>query len=892
MKKLYALLLTMAFASPAFAQVAIPVTNAATTGTVLNETAIVNSSNDAVVAATTNTTVPAYIVIAGAGTAGQSQLAITGPAPCIMDSTIANAAGWFFVVNSTTVAGDCHAQSATPSAGTWVVGYLDSSSTTAGSAAQVDVTPFVFGGAGSGGSSGFPITLGSTSVAAGSTITSISGLTLASPTMTGTINAGGATQFKLPTVAGYTTSAAGEIGYDTSLLNWHVNIAGQDNFMATLVQTPTLTNGDCPELEEVGEWWELQDSGHPCGTSSSGGATLAANTFTGPQTAPSFATDGSGVAGAYVQENAAGTASTTWTTGATTSNTIAGFATVPVTGDLIDCIVSTSPTCQLTDTGVLASAVASALTTSGTGAATLSGHTLNVPTPTLSALGGAPLASPAFTGTPTAPTAATGTNTTQVATTAFVLANAGSGGGGTTTDALTLNNGGAGAASGTTFNGSAPVTLSFNTIGAQQALTLTNTGTSGPATLLAGALNIPDYNSGGTCTGTDNEVCILNSSGVAVTTPQIFVSPTSNNIGFETTTPVQTFEFAGTRGLEVPLHTTTYAVTSGTCSSTAATCTITGGAALGVGPGVVILGYGAGSTLEAACFTAATSTSITFGDPNSNVCSTTGRGIWGSTAQSIGSGENILLLVDYSSNGPATPPNFWLGQDGNLEFDTAVPTANNVQGEVVAFDTSIFSNQGYFLGNSNGSARIGAINTSGSGILNGDSNYVLLTNSNTASRNVATQSITSTGTFASTATAITAAKTVAYPANSSAASATVSGQMEADCEIFWQQSTAVSTAQFGVSLSAAVTSLTVLDEDFNGTTVTSSSPTVVTAASTATPTSPVITPSTTGTTNWTHMRLIMNPGTTTAPVVSLFANSGSASDAVVIQPQTGCTSWH
>lgn len=37
----------------------------------------------------------------------------------------------------------------------------------------------------------------------------------------------------------------------------------------------------------------------------------------------------------------------------------------------------------------------------------------------------APLASPALTGTPTAPTATVGTDTTQIATTAFVLANAG-----------------------------------------------------------------------------------------------------------------------------------------------------------------------------------------------------------------------------------------------------------------------------------------------------------------------------------------------------------------------------------------------------------------------------------------------------------------------------------
>ena len=41
----------------------------------------------------------------------------------------------------------------------------------------------------------------------------------------------------------------------------------------------------------------------------------------------------------------------------------------------------------------------------------------------------APLASPALTGTPTAPTATLGTNTTQIATTAFVIANAGTSGG-------------------------------------------------------------------------------------------------------------------------------------------------------------------------------------------------------------------------------------------------------------------------------------------------------------------------------------------------------------------------------------------------------------------------------------------------------------------------------
>lgn len=75
----------------------------------------------------------------------------------------------------------------------------------------------------------------------------------------------------------------------------------------------------------------------------------------------------------------------------------------------------------------------------------------------------APLASPTLTGTPTAPTAANGTNTTQVATTAFVLANAGSGGspGGADTQ-IQFNNAGAFAGSaGLTFDGT---TFKTNTI--------------------------------------------------------------------------------------------------------------------------------------------------------------------------------------------------------------------------------------------------------------------------------------------------------------------------------------------------------------------------------------------------------------------------------------------
>jgi hypothetical protein len=66
-----------------------PEPNDGTTGTTLNGTAIVNTSNNAINAGTGNTTIPSYIVIGGAGTTGSAILASSGLALCTMDSTIA-----------------------------------------------------------------------------------------------------------------------------------------------------------------------------------------------------------------------------------------------------------------------------------------------------------------------------------------------------------------------------------------------------------------------------------------------------------------------------------------------------------------------------------------------------------------------------------------------------------------------------------------------------------------------------------------------------------------------------------------------------------------------------------------------------------------------------------
>ena len=172
----------------------------------------------------------------------------------------------------------------------------------------------------------------------------------------------------------------------------------------------------------------------------------------------------------------------------------------------------------------------------------------------------------------------------------------GGSGGGTTTNALTMNNSGSGASSGTTFNGSAAETISYNTIGAQPLLTNPVTGPGSGATVghLAvmgnasgtsitdggavpsvgtwGALNYPSWSSGtpfvkmtaagtfsldtniytsvkvngGTALSTENQVGLLpylcadtSGSGTAqsCTTTPSFTPQVGNCLVYTTTTP-------------------------------------------------------------------------------------------------------------------------------------------------------------------------------------------------------------------------------------------------------------------------------------------------------------------------------------------------------------------
>ena len=95
-----------------------------------------------------------------------------------------------------------------------------------------------------------------------------------SPVFTGTPDASGATQFKLPVAASYVSAANGEMGYDSTNSNWH-GWNGADSIFLPLASG--FTSGHCGQPTKTGNTWAIADTGSACG---SGGSVTAVSVAT------------------------------------------------------------------------------------------------------------------------------------------------------------------------------------------------------------------------------------------------------------------------------------------------------------------------------------------------------------------------------------------------------------------------------------------------------------------------------------------------------------------------------------------------------------------------------------------------------------------------------------
>ena len=168
--------------------------------------------------------------------------------------------------------------------------------------------------------------------------------------------------------------------------------------------------------------------------SAAGGALLASPIFTGAPTAPTASAGTSNqqlattaFVAAAVAAGVSGVASFNGRTGAVTltSGDITGAGGALLAGPTFTGVPSAPTAAPGTNTTQLATTayVTAAIAASG-GVASFNGRTgaVTFQASDVSAVGGALLASPAFTGSPTAPTQAPGTNSTSIASTAFVAA--------------------------------------------------------------------------------------------------------------------------------------------------------------------------------------------------------------------------------------------------------------------------------------------------------------------------------------------------------------------------------------------------------------------------------------------------------------------------------------
>jgi hypothetical protein len=137
------------------------IANAGTTGTTVNKLAkLTGAPSTAVILATTDTDGALGVVVAGAGTSGKAQIAVSGEAVCVFDGAT-TAGDW--VTPSSTVAGDCHDAGASRPGSAQVIGRVLSTNGSGGTYAVAlsNLSAGVAGPTGPATTAGFGLTCAS-----------------------------------------------------------------------------------------------------------------------------------------------------------------------------------------------------------------------------------------------------------------------------------------------------------------------------------------------------------------------------------------------------------------------------------------------------------------------------------------------------------------------------------------------------------------------------------------------------------------------------------------------------------------------------------------------------------------------------------------------------------
>ena len=168
---------------------------------------------------------------------------------------------------------------------------------------------------------------------------------------------------QFPALTGDTTTSAGSCATTTAKLNG-VSLAGLASgvlYNTTSTGAPSIATA--AQMDTAIGTLPIANGGTNATSAPSAGAIPNSSSTTAASWTVTPTLGLSGTAGTLTMYN--NTATTTWASGATTSNTIKGFTVAPTTLDLIECTTA-STTCTLTDTGIL---TANVVTQASNGAA-------------------------------------------------------------------------------------------------------------------------------------------------------------------------------------------------------------------------------------------------------------------------------------------------------------------------------------------------------------------------------------------------------------------------------------------------------------------------------------------------------------------------------------------